>query len=723
MIEAPPTEEVVEVTFDIDGMTCASCAVRIERVLQRQDGVTAAVVNYPGQDAVVKAVAPVDVPALESAVEKLGYLLTPVVEGEVRETPTEKYDAAVRFQQRNVSWAAIFTAPLLLLAWFGEGGTGSKVAMWALATPVVFVFGWQFHRVALKRARALSTSMDTLVSMGTLAAYGYSVWAVFAEEKVFFETAAVIVAFILLGRFLEAKAKGSASQAISRLLELGAKQARVLRSGAETMIPIESVRPGDIMVVNPGEKIPTDGLVNAGRSSVDESLLTGEAAPVDRGPGDVVYGATVNHEGRIAVEATAVGADTALAQIARVVEIAQASKAPVQRVADKVSSVFVPLVIAIAIITGAAWLAIDGEVETALRNAVAVLIIACPCALGLATPTAVMVGSGRGAELGVMFKSAEVFERTRDIDIVAFDKTGTLTTGRMTVDVIETALDQDSFLGDVASLESASGHPVARAVTLAAEEQGLTLSQPTEVENLPGGGIRGRVNGNFMVVGSINLMDALGIETPDSVRAWAADIETKGRSSFIVGLEGKARGAIALVDAPRPNVAAVMSELRAMGVDLVMVTGDNAVTAESVARQVGIRRVMYQVSPEAKARAVSRLQKGGEIVAFVGDGVNDAPALTQADLGMAVGSGTDIAIEAGHVVLMSGEPGLVVTAIGLARRTRRTINQNLFWAFFYNAAAIPLAASGRLDPSIAALAMAFSSVSVVANSLRLRRFN
>ncbi len=723
MIEAPARDKAVEVAFDIDGMTCASCAVRIERVLQRQDGVTSAVVNYAGQDAVVQVASSGDVPALESAIEKLGYRLTPIVEGEVRETPTEKYDAVVRFQQRNVALAAVFTAPLLLVAWFGNGGTAAKVAMWALATPVVFVFGWQFHRVALKRARLFDTSMDTLVSMGTLAAYGYSVWAVFAEEKVFFETAALIVSFILLGRFFEARAKGSASQAISRLLELGARQARVVRNGVETMIPIESVRPGDIMVVNPGEKIPTDGVVHAGRSSVDESLLTGEAAPVDRGPGDVVYGATVNHEGRIAVEARAVGADTALAQIAHVVEAAQASKAPVQRLADKVSSVFVPLVIVIAFTTGAFWLAINGEVETALRNAVAVLIIACPCALGLATPTAIMVGSGRGAELGVMFKSAEVFERTRDIDTVAFDKTGTITTGRMTVDVIETAADHDSFLRDVASLESASGHPVARAVTLAAEEMDLTLTAPTEVENLPGGGLRGAVNGKAMVVGNLELMDSLGVETPDRVRAWVADIETKGRTSFIAAWGGEARGAIALVDAPRPNAATVMSELRAMGVDLVMVTGDNAVTAESVAREVGIRRVMYQVKPEAKATAVSRLQEGGEVVAFVGDGVNDAPALTQADLGMAVGSGTDIAIEAGHVVLMSGQPGLVITAIRLARRTHRTINQNLFWAFFYNAAAIPLAASGRLDPSIAALAMAFSSVSVVANSLRLRRFS
>ncbi len=697
--------------------------MRIERVLQRQEGVRSATVNYAGHDAVVRAASSVNISGLESAVERLGYQLRRVVEGTERETPVAKYDAEVAFQRANFFWAAVFTVPLLLIAWFGKADTTAKLAMWVLATPVVFVSGWQFHRVALIRARALGTSMDTLVSMGTLAAYGYSVWAVFAEEKVFFETAALIVSFILLGRFLEARSKGRASEAISKLLELGAKQARVLRGGAETMVPIESVRPGDLMVVNPGERIPTDGVVTAGRSSVDESLLTGEAVPVERGPGDLVYGGTVSHEGRLAVEAKAIGRDTALAQIARVVEAAQASKAPVQRMADRVSSFFVPVVIVIAAITAAVWLAINGEAETALRNAVAVLIIACPCALGLATPTAIMVGTGRGAELGVMFKSADVFERTGDVETVAFDKTGTLTSGRMTVDVIETALDKDAFLAEVASLESASGHPVARAVTLAAEERDLTLTPPTRVENLAGGGIRGSVNGNPMVVGSLNLLESLGIETPDRVRAWAADMETKGRSTFIAGWDGRAQGAIALVDAPRPNVASDMLELRQMGVDLVMITGDNAVTAESVAREVGIRRVMYQVKPEAKAAAVRRLQEEGEVVAFVGDGVNDAPALTQADLGIAVGSGTDIAIEAGHVVLMSGRPGLVATAIRLARRTHRTINQNLFWAFFYNAAAIPLAATGRLDPSIAALAMATSSVSVVANSLRLRHFN
>jgi heavy metal translocating P-type ATPase len=476
------------------------------------------------------------------------------------------------------------------------------------------------------------------------------------------------------------------------------------------------------MVVNPGEKVPTDGRINAGRSSFNESLLTGESLPVDKGPGDIVFGATINHQGRVVVEATAVGADTALAQIARMVETAQASKAPAQRLADRVSSIFVPIVILAALGTGVIWLAVSGEVETAWRNAVAVLIIACPCALGLATPTAIMVGSGRGAELGILFKTAEVFERTRTIDTIAFDKTGTITSGRMTLDLLETTVDADRFLTLVASLESASGHPVARALTLEAEERGLELSAPSDVEELPGGGIRGTVEETAVLVGSTALMAEAGLGLTPEMGARVAELEGGGRTVFAAAWNSEIRGIVAVVDAPRPAVASAISELSAMDIDLVMVTGDNPVTARAVADEVGISRVLDQVKPAEKAAAVAALQEKGETVAFVGDGVNDAPALTQADLGLAVGSGTDVAIEAGDVVLLSGDPKLVVSAVRLARRTHRTISQNLFWAFFYNAAAIPLAALGLLDPSIAALAMAFSSVSVVTNSVRLKRF-
>ncbi len=719
---APGPTEPVTVSFAVDGMTCASCAVRIERVLGKQAGVETAAVNYAGAEAVVVLDPAANRGALATAIEKLGYHLTEIAPEEAREAPSHRHQRELEFQRRNLAWAAAFTIPLVAIMLLGDGGNGARVGMWVLATPIVFVFGWQFHRNAVLRLRGRDTSMDTLVSIGTLAAYGYSVWAVFAREKVFFETAALIITFILLGRYLEARAKGNASRAISRLLELGAKQARVLRNGVETLVPAEAVRPGDLMVVNPGEKVPTDGLINAGRSSFDESLLTGESMPVDKGPGAVVYGATINHQGRVVVEATAVGSDTALAQIARMVAAAQASKAPAQRLADRVSSVFVPIVIVIAIVTAAAWLAATGEVETALRNAVAVLIIACPCALGLATPTAIMAGSGRGAELGILFKTAEVFERTRSVDTIAFDKTGTITSGRMTVDVLETTVDPDRFLTLVASLESASGHPVARALTLAAEERELELSSPGDVEELPGGGITGTVEDTAVVIGSTTLLASQGIELSDEARQRVAELEAGGRTVFLAAWNGEVRGLVAVVDAPRPGVARAIGELAGMDIDLVMVTGDNPVTANAVAAEVGIGRVLDQVRPAEKAAAVEALQQRGETVAFVGDGVNDAPALTQADLGMAIGSGTDVAIEAGDVVLLSGDPKLVVRAVQLARRTHRTIGQNLFWAFFYNAAALPLAAFGRLDPSIAALAMAFSSVSVVTNSVRLTRF-
>ena len=613
MIETPAAApaEPVAVSFEVDGMTCASCAVRIERVLGKQDGVASAVVNYTGAEAVVQLDPAANVDTLTAAIEKLGYQLTERTLEDEREAPTHRHQREFLFQRRNLAWAAAFTIPLILIMLLSDKGTAAKVVMWALATPVVFVFGWQFHRNALLRLRAWDTSMDTLVSMGTLAAYGYSVWAVFAEEKVFFETAALIITFILLGRFFEARAKGSASQAISRLLELGAKEARLLRNGEETLVPVETVRPGDLIVVNPGEKVPTDGRINAGRSSFNESLLTGESLPVDKGPDDIVFGATINHQGRVVVEATAVGADTALAQIARMVEAAQASKAPAQRLADRVSSIFVPIVIVAALATGAIWLATSGEVETAWRNAVAVLIIACPCALGLATPTAIMVGSGRGAELGILFKTAEVFERTRTIDTIAFDKTGTITSGRMTLDALETTVDPDRFLTLVASLESASGHPVARALTLEAEERELELSAPSEVEELPGGGIRGTVEQTAVLVGSTTLMSSEGLELTPEMRTRAGELEAGGRTVFAAAWNGEIRGIVAVVDAPRPAVASAIAELSAMDIDLVMVTGDNPVTAQAVATEVGIGRVLDQVKPAEKAAAVVALQQKG----------------------------------------------------------------------------------------------------------------
>jgi heavy metal translocating P-type ATPase len=711
-----------ELTFDVEGMTCASCALRIERVLGKQAGVDAAIVNFAGQEARATVVPGTDVAALQAAIEKLGYKIQPVVEGEERETPVERYAKEVRYQRRNVILAALLTAPLMVLSMLVTESTVTRVWQAVLATPVVFVFGAQFHRIALKRLRSLDATMDTLISVGSLAAWGYSVWALFVDQPVFFETAAMIITLILLGRFFEARAKGEASHAITKLLELGAKEARVIRGGETVMVDPLDLRPGETLVVLPGEKIPTDGTITAGRSSIDESMLTGESLPVDRSPGDDIFGATVNQQGRLEIEVTNVGPNTALAQIVRLVEDAQASKAPVQKLADRVAGVFVPVVIAIALVVFAGWLIGTGEVSTAVRNGVAVLIIACPCALGLATPTAIMVGSGRGAELGVLFKGADVFERAKGIDTVVFDKTGTLTRGAMTLTDVVTAEDEQRFLFLVASAEAAGGHPIGRGVALGAEERGIDLVAPDRVEAISGRGLIATVDGIEVTVGKAKLMADRGLAISNDSLDTVAALEAQGKTTFLAGWDGEARGVLAVADTVRPTAAATVAALHDMDTTIVMLTGDNRRTAETIAGQVGIDRVLAEVLPGDKSDEVARLQAAGTVVAFVGDGINDAPALTRADLGMAVGTGTDVAIEAGDIVLMSGDPTLAATALRLARRTFATIRQNLFWAFFYNTAAIPLAAAGLLNPMVAAAAMAFSSVSVVTNSLRLRRF-
>ncbi|MCP4964297.1 MAG: copper-translocating P-type ATPase [bacterium] len=756
---ADPTTETV--TFDVEGMTCASCAMRIERVLGKQDGVEAAVVNLTGKEAKVTVHPGIDITDLTAAVEKMGYGATQVMEEEARESLADRYDAETRYQRRMAIGAAILTIPAFLLMMFGPGGhedgnddaivleseldagviveemdmtgmdtdamdmdggaTWPDVVIWLLVTPVVFVFGWQFHRTAFLRLRSGGANMDTLISMGTLAAYTYSVWAFFAGEPVFFETAAWIITFILLGRFFEARSKGRASSAITRLLELGAKEARVLRDGAEVTVPIDQVAPGDHMVIRPGEKVPTDGKLLEGRSSFDEAMLSGESKPVDKSPGDEVFGATINQHGMIVIEATRVGSDTALAQIVHLVEDAQTSKAPIQRLADRISGVFVPVVLLIATATLVGWLLVTGDVPKAVQTAVAVLIIACPCALGLATPTAIMVGSGRGAELGILFKNAEIFERTRAVTTVVFDKTGTLTRGAMTLSRVVTG-NEPNTLHLVGSVESASEHPIARAVALGAEEGGAELVLPTDFENLPGRGARGTVDGLEVAVGSTKLMAKLGLLVPARYENALEEMELAGETAFLAGWDGEVRAALAVADTVRESSARAIASLQAKGLATGMLTGDNHRTAETIAGQIGIDRVMAEVLPGDKAAEISRLQSEGEQVAFVGDGVNDAPALVQADLGMAIGTGTDVAIEAGDVVLMNGDPELAVTALSLAARTFEVIRQNLFWAFAYNTAAIPLAAAGLLHPMIAASAMAMSSVSVVGNSLRLKRF-
>ncbi len=710
------------IVFDVDGMTCASCALRIERVLGKQEGVETAVVSLAGKEARVTTAPGIDLSMLTDAVAKIGYTITPVVAGEARESLAHRYDAETRYQSRMAFGAAVFTLPAVLLAMFGPDARWAMAAVWALTTPVEFVFGWQFHRNAAVRLRAWSANMDTLVSMGTLAAYGWSVYAFFADEHVFFETAAVIVTFLLLGRYFEARSKGRASSAITRLLEMGAREARVLRDGVETMVPADQILAGDRMVIRPGEKVPTDGRIVEGGSSFDESMLTGESAPVGKTVGDEVFGATINQFGMVVVEATKVGRETALAQIVRLVEDAQATKAPIQHLADRVSGVFVPVVLVIAAATLIAWLAVSTPLPEAVRAAVAVLIIACPCALGLATPTAIMVGSGRGAQLGVLFRNAEVFERTRTIDTVVFDKTGTLTRGAMTLADLVVDGDEARVLRLVGSVESASEHPVARAVALGAEERDIMLIRPERFEALPGLGVRGTVDGVDVVVGRHKLMADVGLMVPARFEEALADMEAAGHTGFLAGWDGEVRAALGVADTLRESSAAVVARLRRRGIEVAMITGDNRRTAEAIAAAVGIDRVIAEVLPGEKAAEVERLRAAGRRVAFVGDGVNDAPALTAADLGMAIGTGSEVAVEAGQVVLMSGNPELAEVALGLAAATFRVIRQNLFWAFAYNTAAIPLAALGYLDPMIAAAAMALSSVSVVGNSLRLRRY-
>lgn len=715
-------------TFEVDGMTCAACAARVERALGKQEGVEAASVDFAGAQARVRASDGVDPEMLRAAIQKIGYdirLRTPDTE---RRNLVDHYAEEAAVQWRRFWWGAIPAAVLVVLTMAapsmempGMAPDWSTILQAVLATPVVWWVGWPFHRAALKQLRSGGASMDTLISLGTTVAYLYSLWALFAGAHVYFETAAVIIALITLGKAFEARAKGRASSAITKLLALGAKEAVVVRDGVESLVPIEQVIPGDLMVVRPGGKIPTDGVVVEGESSVDEAMLTGESMPVEKTPGSTVFGATVNQQGRLMVEATQVGEGTALAQIVSLVEQAQASKAPVQRLADRVSAVFVPVVVVIALLTALGWILTGAPVSEALTAAVAVLIIACPCALGLATPTAIMVGSARGADMGVLFKGAEVFERSKAVDLAMFDKTGTLTEGMMRLSDLAVDGDEDEFLRLVGSVEAASEHPIGQAVALAMEEQGIEAMAVESFMSSGGLGVQGVVNDIKVTVGKPAFVESQGLSLGETHRRRMNEFEEKGRTAFVAGWAGAVRGVLAVADTVRPSSREAVGRLHRMGVETAMITGDNAVTAHAIAQGLGIDQVVAEVLPGDKAAKVSDAQQAGKTVAFVGDGINDAPALTQADLGVAVGTGTDIAVESADVVLMNGNPLLVPVAIRLARRTFQTIKENLFWAFFYNVAAIPLAALGFLNPMVAAGAMAFSSVSVVTNSLRLRR--
>ncbi|HEU4895076.1 MAG TPA: copper-translocating P-type ATPase [Acidimicrobiia bacterium] len=598
----------------------------------------------------------------------------------------------------------------------------NAVAQGLLVTPVVFWSGAQYHRRAFKQARTGSANMDTLISLGSLAAYFYSLAVLPSMQPVFFETAGMIITLITLGKVFEARAKGRASSAVHRLLELGATEATLLTSSGEKQVPIDQILPGDRLVVRPGERIPTDGAVESGVSTVDESMLTGEPRPITKEAGDEVIGATVNQAGRLVITATRVGSETTLASIIRMVEEAQGSKAPIQRLADVYSGRFVQAVLLISLAVFGFWLFAGDDVGTAVRIAVSVLIIACPCALGLATPTAVMVGSGKGAELGILFKRAEVFERARDVDTVLFDKTGTLTTGVMTPRWVETAADRVEFLHLVGSLEVSSGHPVGMAVGLAADEAGVALSEVDKVEIVPGLGVFGEVRGHLVAAGTEAFMVERGLTGSGGFASSFEKGQLEGFTTFYAGWDGEVKGVLAVSDAIRPESAEAVRRLREIGIDAEMITGDNRETADRVGEAVGIETVYANSTPDSKAKRVGQLQEQGKVVAFFGDGVNDAPALTQADLGMAVGSGTGVAIEAGSIVLLRDDPRLAPVAVELAGSTLRTIKGNLVWAFLYNTVAIPVAAVGLLSPTIAAAAMAFSSVSVVLNALRLKRF-
>ena len=719
-----------QVEFDVFGMTCAACSTRIEKVLNKQDGVTRATVNLATESATVEFnPAVISEQELIQRIRKLGYDAKVKSDAVERKAHKEQQINALR---AKLIVAAILSLPLLITMldhlfrielpaifmnpWF----------QFLLATPVQFFIGWQFYVGAYKNLRNGSANMDVLVALGTSAAYFYSLYEAIKTignsgyvPHLYFETSAVLITLILLGKYLEVRAKSQTTQAISRLLGLQAKQARVVRDGKEILIPVEDVVVGDRLIVKPGEKIPVDGVVVKGSTAVDESMLTGESIPVEKTVGSEVIGATLNKNGTIEMRATKVGKDTALAGIVKIVEEAQGSKAPIQRMADIISGYFVPIVVAIALLTFIIWFTFvtPGNFEPALVAAIAVLVIACPCALGLATPTSIMVGTGRSAENGILFKGGEHLERTRELDTIVLDKTGTITKGEP--EVTDFTGDKE-LLQYVASAEKASEHPLAEAIVKYAKEQGIPLLETETFTAIPGHGIEAMIDGKHVLVGTRKLMRDRGVAIAP-FEELMNEYERSGKTAMVIAIDGKYQGVIAVADTVKETAKEAIRELKQLGLDVIMLTGDNERTARAIAKDVGIDHVIAQVLPGDKADRIKELQLQGKKVGMVGDGINDAPALAVADIGIAIGTGSDVAIETADVTILGGDLKLIPKAIRLARATMRNIKQNLFWALVYNSLGIPIAALGLLAPWIAGAAMAFSSVSVVTNSLRLKR--